>query len=96
MPERKRPIRWRFWRRRQAAGFTCAEMVELVTLYLEDAMGAEDRARFEAHLGACPHCSAYLEQMRVTLEAAGRIDADGISPEAESELLAAFREWKRP
>ena len=96
MPKRERHRSWRFWRKDEPAGFSCREMVELVTLYLEDAMGPEDRAAFEAHIAACPHCSAYLEQMRQTLAIAGRIDPDSLSPEAEGELLAAFREWKRP
>ena len=45
----------------------CREAVEAVTAYLEDAMQRRDRARFEAHLAACPHCSAYLEQIRETI-----------------------------
>src|SRR4051812_45684181 len=48
-------------------GLTCRELVELVTDYLEDALGAGDRARFEAHLRACEGCSAYLGQMRSTI-----------------------------
>jgi anti-sigma factor RsiW len=92
------PRRWLPFRRRPPAsppgGLPCRELVELVTEYLEDALSAEDRARFEAHIAACEHCSAYLEQMRVTLRLVGHIDPDGLEPEVERELLDAFREWK--
>jgi anti-sigma factor RsiW len=95
MPERKRQIRWAFWRRRSARDLACIEVVELVTAYLEDALSAEDRAAFEAHIAACPHCTAYLEQMRATLAVAGRIDPEGLSEHVRDDLLAAFREWSR-
>jgi anti-sigma factor RsiW len=90
--------RWLPWRRRPSAspagGLACRELVELVTDYLEDGLDARDRARFEAHIAACEHCSAYLEQMRVTLRVVGHIAPDGLEPEVERELLDAFREWK--
>jgi anti-sigma factor RsiW len=46
---------------------TCQELVELVTDYLEGALPPEDAARFEAHVGSCPGCEAYLEQIRTTI-----------------------------
>ena len=48
--------------------------------YLEGGLDADDRARFEAHIAACEHCSAYLEQMRVTLRVVGHIDPDELGP----------------
>ena len=45
-------MRW-WWRRRgvmRSRPLRCEEMVELVTAYLEDALDADDRARFETHL----------------------------------------------
>ena len=92
------PRRWHFWRREPAAGrapgLACRELVELVTAYLDDGLDAGDRARFEAHIAACEHCSAYVEQMRVTLRVVGHIDPDELEPEVERELLDAFRNWK--
>jgi anti-sigma factor RsiW len=92
------PRRWLPWHRRPAAsppgGLACRELVELVTDYLEDGLDAEDRVRFEAHIAACDHCGAYVEQMRVTLRVVGHLDPDGLEPEVERELLDAFREWK--
>jgi anti-sigma factor RsiW len=72
---------------------TCQELVELVTDYLEDRLPATERARFEAHLGDCPHCRVYLEQMRHTLSLLGHLPAESLSPRAREALLAAFRDW---
>ena len=89
--------RWRFWRARPAAfpgALTCHELVELVTDYLEGALGDADRARFEEHIDPCKHCAAYVEQMRDTIRLMGEIEPGGLAPEMERELLAAFRDWK--
>jgi len=74
----------------------CQELVELVTDYLEDRLSASERARFEAHVAACSGCRVYLEQMRQTVRALGRLSEETIEPEARDRLLRAFRTWKRP
>ena len=73
----------------------CRELVELVTDYLEGTLPAADRARFEAHLATCRGCRAYLAQMRQTVTALGRLTEQDVAPEAEAELVRAFRGWKR-
>lgn len=73
---------------------TCRQMVELVTDYLEDRLDDADRARFEAHIAECDACTLYIEQMRMTIAALGHIPPETISPEAEQELLEAFRDWR--
>jgi anti-sigma factor RsiW len=75
-------------------GLSCQEMVELVTDYLEDALPPPERARFEAHIAVCEGCTMYLRQMREMLDVMGELTTDSISPQAETDLLAAFREWK--
>jgi anti-sigma factor RsiW len=75
-------------------GLACRELVELVTDYFEGALSETDRERFEAHIAACEHCTTYVEQMRQTVTLAGRVTTQSLSPEAERELLAAFRDWK--
>ena len=72
----------------------CQELVELVTDYLEGALPAAERARFDAHVAACPGCGEYLEQMRATLaltRASGALEG---RPEVDG-LLRAFRDWHR-
>ena len=71
----------------------CRDIVELVTAYLEDALDARDRERFEEHLVFCAGCGAYLEQMRTTIAAIGRLEA-ALPPELEARLLEAFGGWR--
>ena len=73
----------------------CRELVELVTDYFEDRLSPTDRARFDAHIEGCDACTAYLEQMRFTLQALGRIPEDTIGETARVTLLAAFRDVRR-
>jgi len=72
---------------------SCQELVELVTDYLEGALPAEERARFDAHLAECPGCDHYLEQMRATIRLTAAT-ADIESRPEVSGLLEAFRDWK--
>jgi hypothetical protein len=74
---------------------SCRELVELVTDYLEDALPAAERERFELHLVVCDGCRTYVEQLREVLRAAGRLEESSVRPEARARLLAAFRGWKR-
>jgi anti-sigma factor RsiW len=73
----------------------CRELVELVTDYFENRLSPQDRLRFEAHLADCPYCETYLEQMRQTISALGRLPEESLSPEARATLLTAFRDWSR-
>jgi hypothetical protein len=79
-----------------SSALTCRELVELVTDYFEDVLSPVDRARFEDHASGCGGCAAYLEQMGKTIALVGRLTEEDVSPEAEEELLAAFRDWKGP
>jgi anti-sigma factor RsiW len=74
----------------------CIEVVELVSDYLEGTLDADTRRRVEEHLALCPPCVTYVEQVRATVAALGRLEpAEALSPEAVSELEAAFREFHR-
>jgi anti-sigma factor RsiW len=77
-----------------ARELTCIEMVELVSDYLEGALSWRLRRRFERHIAGCDHCTAYVEQMRLVIEATGSLTEDDIDPAARDELLDAFRGWK--
>jgi anti-sigma factor RsiW len=74
---------------------SCEEMVELVTDYLEGAMPRATRRRFERHLRGCDGCTTYVEQMRETVVALGRLPEEEIPAGALDELLVAFRDWRR-
>jgi anti-sigma factor RsiW len=74
---------------------TCQEVVEVVTDYLEGRMSPEDVAIFEAHLELCDGCKWYVEQMRITIAAVGRIDEADVPDEMRETLLTAFRSRTR-
>ena len=46
---------------------SCQELVELLTAYLDGALGAEDAARLEAHLHVCDACQEYVAQFEATI-----------------------------
>jgi len=73
---------------------TCREVVELVTDYIESALVVDETALFEQHLNFCGGCLTYVDQLRVTIDAVGRIDEQDVPPEARERLLTAFRDWR--
>jgi predicted anti-sigma-YlaC factor YlaD len=75
--------------------FTCQEVVELVTDYLEGTLPERDVARFEQHLELCEGCRYYVEQVRITIATVGRIDESDVPDDLRTGLLAAFRNWPR-
>ncbi len=75
---------------------TCAEVVELVTAFLEHRLRADDVERFEEHFAFCDGCSTYVDQMRATIAATGRLRTLDVPEEVQDQLLAAFRSWRQP
>jgi anti-sigma factor RsiW len=84
-------MRFGWWRRRS---LVCRQAVELMSEYLDGALSARDRARLETHLSGCAHCSEYLAQLRVTIDALGRPEPDALSDEALAELVGVYRRWR--
>ena len=72
----------------------CQQAVELVTEYLEGSLSRRSRRRFEAHLRACPNCSAYLEQIRITIQLTGTVEPEDLTPEAQADISALYRRWR--
>jgi predicted anti-sigma-YlaC factor YlaD len=73
---------------------TCQELTELITDYLERRLPLLQRWRFQAHLGMCRHCRAYLHQMRKTIDTVGHLPGEPMEPEVRDRLLEQFRNWK--
>jgi anti-sigma factor RsiW len=71
----------------------CNELVELVTAYLDNALDADTRARFEAHLTECDGCENYLQQFRETVRTVGKIRDDELDPALRNRLLDAFKDF---
>ncbi|HET6331591.1 MAG TPA: zf-HC2 domain-containing protein [Polyangiales bacterium] len=76
---------------------TCREVTALVTEYLNRGLTAEVRAMLEQHVFACPSCTIYLSQMKTIVSLASSLGENEQEPPAaaESDVLAAFRRWKR-
>jgi anti-sigma factor RsiW len=75
---------------------TCAQLVELVTDYLEAAMPPAERREFEEHIASCAPCRVYLAQMRDTVARVGSLREEDVPEGAMTSLLDAFRDWRRP
>ena len=73
---------------------SCAELVELITDYVEDGLTDGARERVDAHLALCEGCEIHVDQLRTTIELTGRLRTDDVPAEAAKTLLAAFRGWK--
>jgi anti-sigma factor RsiW len=73
---------------------TCREVVELMTDYLDGALSAADRAKFDHHLRGCDGCRAYLTQLRTARMLMGRIATEPVPETLKAELINAFRSWK--
>jgi anti-sigma factor RsiW len=72
----------------------CQQAVELVTDYLEGVLSRRERRRFESHLRGCPNCSAYLEQIRMTIELTGAMDPEELTPDAKQDLIDLYQRWR--
>jgi len=82
----------RLWRRRRE--LVCREAVALMTAYLDGRLDPRDRSRLEAHLADCPHCTEYLAQLRVTIDALGHVEIDQLSDETVDDLVNLYRQWR--
>jgi anti-sigma factor RsiW len=72
----------------------CRQVVELMTDYLEGALSAVERARFEDHIAGCDGCRAYLAQLRTARTIVGQLADEPVPAAVERELLEAFRSWR--
>jgi anti-sigma factor RsiW len=77
------------WRTRR--GIACDEVAARVTEYLDGALPATVRVRFEAHLDDCERCRVYVAQFAQTLNALGALRVDDAGPDSLDALLEAFR-----
>jgi anti-sigma factor RsiW len=81
------------WFRRRA--LVCRDAVTLMSDYLDRRLPSRDAHRLERHLADCPHCQEYLEQLRVSIDALGRVVPEDLSPEALDDLVAVYRRWQQ-
>lgn len=77
-----------------AQDLACVEVVEIMTDYLEGALPATEARRLERHLGTCPGCTEYLEQMRTVADSLGGLAEHSIPAEMRDGLMSAFRDFR--
>ncbi len=68
----------------------CQEFVDLITDYLEGALEPSRHSAMERHLQECALCADYLDQVRATIAATGRLRVESITAARRAELLTAF------
>ncbi|GHH72360.1 hypothetical protein GCM10017673_27310 [Streptosporangium violaceochromogenes] len=76
--------------------FSCGELVDLVTAYLENDLDDPTLRRLQEHLAGCEGCRRYLAQFRATVGALGALPPEPLAAPARERLLAAFRRRRRP
>ncbi|SDH10639.1 anti-sigma factor family protein [Nonomuraea jiangxiensis] len=76
--------------------FTCDELVELITAYLDDALDQPEREGVQVHLAACAGCGRHFEQFRATIDALGDPLPEKLPTDVRDRLMSAFRERHRP
>lgn len=74
--------------------FTCQQLVELVTDYLDGGLPAAERLAFERHVAICPPCRGYLGQLRRIAAVSGELREDDVPERLRDEVLSAFRDWR--
>jgi len=72
----------------------CQQAIELLTEYLEDNLSRRQRRRLEGHLRACPNCSNYLEQIRITIRLTGTMEPEELTPDAVDDLTELYQRWR--
>ena len=79
---------------REQLQISCADCLELMTDYLEEALAPADVARMRAHLTDCEPCTVFLDQLRATIRIAGEGEPEAEFPVAQDrleELVELFR-----
>ncbi|GAA3694463.1 zf-HC2 domain-containing protein [Nonomuraea antimicrobica] len=76
--------------------FTCGELAELLTAYLEDALDQPSRDGVREHLAGCEGCERYLGQFRATIRALGDQPPEKLSAGVRDRLMSAFRQHRHP
>ena len=72
----------------------CQQAVQLMNDYVDGTLSRRQRRRLEAHLADCDACTAYLEQLRVTIRASAAVSVDDIDPAVLQSLVELFERYQ--
>ena len=77
---------------------TCHELIEFLSAYVDGELSEDVRFRFDAHVAACPECSAYLKSYEATVKlaktAVGGSD-DPVPADVPEDLVKAILAARR-
>jgi mycothiol system anti-sigma-R factor len=71
---------------------TCAEAVEQLWAYLDDALAADDRAALEEHLGFCRVCCGEVEFAQELRGFLARSASEELPDDVRARLIASLDE----
>ena len=77
-----------------ASTYMCRQFVEDVTAYLDGALPESVVAMIDDHLGDCPHCREYLNEMRLTVMKTHMLnddDLEAMPADVRDRLMQAFQ-----
>ena len=74
--------------------FSCRDIAELITDYLEGSFTLGQRLRFQMHIGLCMACRNYLRQMKYTVATLGQLPSEPVPDHIKTALIERFRTWK--
>lgn len=74
--------------------FTCRELVEFLTDYIDGSLEPTERSRLDMHLRDCDGCANALEQFRTTIEVTGHLTEDQVAAPEREAVREAFRRWR--
>lgn len=80
----------------ESEDLVCVHLVELVTDYLEGTLPDAQAQRLERHLGTCPGCTEYLEQLRAVAGSLRGVTDESFPPEMRDSLIADFNRSRKP
>jgi anti-sigma factor RsiW len=73
---------------------TCRELIDFIADYLAGDLAPAVRGAFDAHLGDCPECAAYLRSYETTVRLVRKTGGEGDEPVpagVPEALVAAVR-----
>lgn len=66
----------------------------MVTAYLDGVLDTTEHARFERHLGECPHCREHVKQIEATILVTGEVRPHDLDPVVREDLMDLYRRWR--
>ncbi len=75
-----------------SAGYSCREIVDTASAFLDGELSVTEWARFRIHLLTCPPCARYVHQMGLTVDALRGLGGDE-GRDVRSKLVDIFDDW---